>query len=117
MLLARRRLLRTLRTAPTSPCLYPVPCASPPARPHARSPTLRLRAGRLLAGCALTCSAARLLRRPPAAHSCPAGPPLRAAHPPGQGPGGRGLSGAPTPISIAGQRGGCLLDSLPAAPS
>lgn len=35
-------------------------------RLYARSPGLCVCAGRLLAGCALTCSAARLLRRPPA---------------------------------------------------
>lgn len=69
MLLARRRLLRTLRTAPTSPCLYPVPCASPPARPHARTPAP------LLSVCALGgCWWDVPLHVPPLA-SCAARPP------------------------------------------
>lgn len=49
--------------------------------------------------------------RPPAAHSCPAGPPLCAAHPPGQGPRGRGRSGTPTPTASAAPARGCLLNS------
>lgn len=35
--------------------------------------------------------------RQPAAHSCPAGPPLCAAHPPGQGPGGGAAAGLQHP--------------------
>lgn len=94
---------------PRASARYPAPL-----RPHARSPGLCVCAGRLLAGCALTCSAARLLRRPPARCAfLPRWPsPLRRA-PARTGPRGRGRSGAPTPTASASPGRGCLLNSRP----
>lgn len=84
-----------------------------PLRPHARSPGLCVCAGRLLAGCALTCSAARLLRRPPARCAfLPRWPsPLRRA-PARTGPRGAGPQRGSNTHRLRGPgTRGCLLNS------
>lgn len=89
--------------APLRPPRASTRCPAP-RRPHARSPALRLRAGRLLAGCALTCSTARLLRRPPripAPLALPSAPRTR----PDRAPGGGAAAGLQHPSAARAREG------------